>query len=70
MKLFVEFGADDFLPMVEVNETDFAMLKPSDMLGIPRFWCQKKDDGLRVWPKPVPTCKLFRLEPQVCADVP
>jgi hypothetical protein len=69
LKMVVEVG-DRLLNLREVAEPDFRLFTPADMVGIPVVFCFTKDDGLRLWPKPLKICTIWRLEPQVHAETP
>lgn len=68
-RLFVEIGGE-FLPLTEIDEVDFRSCVPANMIGVPTVWCMTKDDGRRLWPKPLKACKIWRLEPAAHADGP
>ena len=67
MRLLCEIN-DDIRPMINVVEEDFRKFLPVDLVGIPRYFCMTKNDGLRLWPKPIKDVAIWRLEPQAHAD--
>ena len=68
-RLLCEIGGN-LIPMIQVNEELFVdELKPKDLSGIPQYYCMTSNDGLRLWPKPIKDCKIWRLEPQPHADM-
>jgi len=69
-RIYVEIG-DKMLPMLPLLEIEESSLKgctPADLIGIPYYWCMTQNDGLKLWPKPVKACKIWRLEPQIYAE--
>jgi hypothetical protein len=63
MRLLVEI-AGELIPITEVDGVDFVDCKPSDMRGVPTVYCMMTDGTLKLWPKPIAACAIWRLESQ------
>lgn len=65
MKLVCDMN-DRLTPIYTVDKQTWeAFLKPPNLLaGIPSYAFVDEQGGVHLWPKPIPECKIYRLEEQ------
>ena len=63
MKLVSLIGDDAFL-LFEIPWVEYQELKHNDILGVPRYFSRNPQGGLFIWPLPMNSCKVYRLEDQ------
>lgn len=63
MKLVCELN-DRLTTINYIDKPTWSALYPEDMVGVPVFAYEEALGPLYLWPKPIPECKIYRLEEQ------
>ena len=63
MRLVCEIG-NRLMFIFEIDKPTPSMEEHSTLIGVPQYCWTEPSGALRLWPKPIPECKMYRLEEQ------